>query len=460
MGPNGSGKSTLAQVLAGHPAYEVTGGHGDLRRRGPARAGARGARPDGRLPRVPVSGRDPGRDQRLLPARGVQRAAQGARPGGGRPDRVPGHRGENAQARRHGSGDAEPLRQRRVLRRREEAQRDPADGGARAAGSRFSTRPTRGSTSTRCASWPTASTRSAGPTTRRSSSRTTSGCSTTSSRLRARARRAAGSCKSGGKELALELEAKGYDWLVDASAAWRGRARDAFRAYVDDVRRRSPAAADAMPDWLRAAAARGDRPVSRARVPDARRRGLAFHERRADRRQRVRAARRRDAATLAAAADLAPFLFGGADWHTARVRERTVRAGAVVDPASASAPAFEVTQLSRAALGDDRAGVARASDARWRALEHNAFTALNTAFVHGRRVRPRAARDATSTRPIHLLFVTDADAADGVAHPRNAHRRRAATRRRRWSRATSRSGDATVLHQRGHRSRASATARA
>ena len=26
MGPNGSDKSTLAQVLAGHPAYEVTGG--------------------------------------------------------------------------------------------------------------------------------------------------------------------------------------------------------------------------------------------------------------------------------------------------------------------------------------------------------------------------------------------------------------------------------------------------
>ena len=26
MGPNGSGKSTLAQVIAGHPAYEVTAG--------------------------------------------------------------------------------------------------------------------------------------------------------------------------------------------------------------------------------------------------------------------------------------------------------------------------------------------------------------------------------------------------------------------------------------------------
>ena len=29
MGPNGSGKSTLAQVLAGHPAYEVTAGGGN-----------------------------------------------------------------------------------------------------------------------------------------------------------------------------------------------------------------------------------------------------------------------------------------------------------------------------------------------------------------------------------------------------------------------------------------------
>ncbi len=30
MGPNGSGKSTLAYTLAGHPAYEVTGGTADL----------------------------------------------------------------------------------------------------------------------------------------------------------------------------------------------------------------------------------------------------------------------------------------------------------------------------------------------------------------------------------------------------------------------------------------------
>ena len=40
MGPNGSGKSTLAQVLAGHPAYEVTAGSVHVRRPRPARHGA------------------------------------------------------------------------------------------------------------------------------------------------------------------------------------------------------------------------------------------------------------------------------------------------------------------------------------------------------------------------------------------------------------------------------------
>src|SRR3712207_466732 len=33
MGPNGSGKSTLANTLLGHPAYEVTGGWAQVRRR-------------------------------------------------------------------------------------------------------------------------------------------------------------------------------------------------------------------------------------------------------------------------------------------------------------------------------------------------------------------------------------------------------------------------------------------
>ena len=80
MGPNGSGKSTLAHVLAGRDGYEVTAGQVLLRRPGPARAGARGARARGRLPRLPVPGRDPRRQQHLLPAHGAQRRAQAPRP--------------------------------------------------------------------------------------------------------------------------------------------------------------------------------------------------------------------------------------------------------------------------------------------------------------------------------------------------------------------------------------------
>ena len=72
MGPNGSGKSTLAQVLAGHPAYEVTGGTAtyddqDLLAMDSRRAGA-----EGTVSRLSVSGRDSGRDERVLSARCVQ----------------------------------------------------------------------------------------------------------------------------------------------------------------------------------------------------------------------------------------------------------------------------------------------------------------------------------------------------------------------------------------------------
>ena len=62
MGPNGSGKSTLANVLAGRPRYEVTGGQVTVRGEEPPRAAGRGAGARGRVPGVPVSGRDPRRD--------------------------------------------------------------------------------------------------------------------------------------------------------------------------------------------------------------------------------------------------------------------------------------------------------------------------------------------------------------------------------------------------------------
>ena len=53
---------------------------------------------------------------------------------------------------------------------------------------------------------------------RRWSSPTTSASSTTSRRTSCTCSAQAGSCKSGGKELALELEARGYDWVRSEAA--------------------------------------------------------------------------------------------------------------------------------------------------------------------------------------------------------------------------------------------------
>ena len=133
MGPNGSGKSTLAYVLAGREGYEVTDGAILYRGQEPAGAEARGAGARGHLPGLPVSGRDSRRRQQQLPEVGLNAVRK--------------HRGlpeldameflklvrEQARRARHRRGHAEAGAQCRLLRRREEAQRDPADGDAGAA---------------------------------------------------------------------------------------------------------------------------------------------------------------------------------------------------------------------------------------------------------------------------------------------------------------------------------------
>ena len=136
MGPNGSGKSTLAYAIMGHPAYEITEGRilfdgEDITRA--RRRRARAARP---LPRVPVPARDSRRHRDELPAHGDQRRPQGARRRRERPDADPGV--PQGAARADGPPEGQPrarvaLPQRRLLRRREEARRDPADGDAEAA---------------------------------------------------------------------------------------------------------------------------------------------------------------------------------------------------------------------------------------------------------------------------------------------------------------------------------------
>src|SRR6185437_2507784 len=105
-------------------------GHGQLRRHGPADHGAGGACRDRRVPRVPIPGGNPRRQQHLLPARSAQCAAQDPRRAGAGFDAVP------EAGAREAEGDADLGRvaasrgQRRLLRRREEAQRDLPDGRA------------------------------------------------------------------------------------------------------------------------------------------------------------------------------------------------------------------------------------------------------------------------------------------------------------------------------------------
>src|SRR5690606_12554818 len=105
---------------------------GRVRRPGPAGTGAGGARRRRPVPRLPVPGGDPGREQHLLPAQRAQRPAQGARPGRAGLDAVPQAGAREAGRAAPEGRTAAPRRQRGLFRRREEAQRDLPAGRARA----------------------------------------------------------------------------------------------------------------------------------------------------------------------------------------------------------------------------------------------------------------------------------------------------------------------------------------
>ena len=145
--------------------------------------------------------------------------------------------------------------------------------------SRSSTRRTRASTSTRCASWPTASTSCARPSARCSSSRTTSGCSNyivpdfvhvlVDGRI----------VRSGGKELALELEEKGYAWL-EKEPPRRRRVAMMDAAVAESVfAPRLAAAAPASRPGSRNGASRAFERFERLGFPTPARRGVALHRR-------------------------------------------------------------------------------------------------------------------------------------------------------------------------------------
>ena len=134
-GPERVGQVDARLRADGPPGVRDHRGRDPARRRrrvGDGGGRARAARP---LPRLPVPARDPGRHRHELPAQRDQREAQGSERRRGRPGadpRVP-HGAARGDGGSEGAARARvALPQRRVLRRREEARRDPADGDAEA----------------------------------------------------------------------------------------------------------------------------------------------------------------------------------------------------------------------------------------------------------------------------------------------------------------------------------------
>ena len=132
MGPNGSGKSTLSHVIAGKPGYEVTGGEilfrgEDLLEMAPDERAAKGVFLAFQYP-VEIPG--VATMTFLRTALNAQRKARGESEFS-TPDFLKKVR-EVAESSEYSAGHAPPRRQCRVFRRREEAQRDFADGAVRA----------------------------------------------------------------------------------------------------------------------------------------------------------------------------------------------------------------------------------------------------------------------------------------------------------------------------------------
>ena len=132
MGPNGSGKSTLAYVLAGRADYEVTKGeilwNGEsVLEMQPEERAAKGVFLAFQYP-IEIPG-----VASLTFLRTALNAVRKARGENGALDARlhEAGQGEGCQAL-HRHGDAEAPGERRLLGRREEALRDPADGDSRA----------------------------------------------------------------------------------------------------------------------------------------------------------------------------------------------------------------------------------------------------------------------------------------------------------------------------------------
>ena len=128
MGPNGSGKSTLAYSLAGHPKYHVTSGTVTLDGEDVLALSVDARARAGLFLAMQYPVEVPG-----VSVSNFLRTAKTAIDGQAPPLRTLGQGRPQGDGRpAHGPGVRRALRQRGLLRRREEAPRDPADGAPQA----------------------------------------------------------------------------------------------------------------------------------------------------------------------------------------------------------------------------------------------------------------------------------------------------------------------------------------
>jgi Fe-S cluster assembly protein SufD len=113
-------------------------------------------------------------------------------------------------------------------------------------------------------------------------------------------------------------------------------------------------------------------------------------------------------------AQLAPFVFGHPDWTTLVFVN-----GVYSEALSAAGPlpaGVRVASLAEALRSDD--GLLQAHLTRHAPVEGSPFTALNTAFM-GEGGVVHVGAGVELALPVHLLFVSTAEAGGSVAHPRN-----------------------------------------
>ena len=114
------------------------------------------------------------------------------------------------------------------------------------------------------------------------------------------------------------------------------------------------------------------------------------------------------------AAQVAPFSFGSTDWHTLVFVNG--RFDAALSRTDGLPDGVQVLPLARAY--DELPLLLEQHIGRIASMDAHTFTALNTAFINDGAV-VHVQPDVEVVRPIHLLFVSDASAVNGVAQPRN-----------------------------------------